>query len=466
MKAIRLLIAATLLTTAASASNHAEEAERHGRDRVTEVYIMVDEESTDPEVCEFETQDEMRRALRRRSDGEREKKICMAEMLADVQRTGFQSTAAPSIIIAQRESKFAFGIGGIINLRTSYDMGGTVSNIDFVTSDIPIPGNYATHQQLIMDASTSRIFFSGVANTRALGRVNFYIDMDFRGGSYYSDGIVNNYRPSLRTAYVQLMGFTLGRDVTTFCDLDSAPTTVDFQGPSAYSYNYATLLRYERTICNDHMTMGIALEQPNVSGTYDSYFEAIPQRLPDIPVYLQYEFGESRQSHIRASAVFRDMYAYNVTDDDNTSLFGWGVQASGRLQPFECMGLCFNGIYGKGITPYIQDLNGSGLDFTPNPEDNTQLQTMPMYAWQVGTDINVTERLTLNGGYSRVVVEEHNGYYTDSQFKSSQYVFGNIFYKITPRLQVACEYLFGSRRNMNEAYNSANRASMMAQFNF
>lgn len=88
-----------------------------------------------------------------------------------------------------------------------------VDNIDFVTYDIPVPGNYATRQKLTMDASTSRLFVKAIANTRRLGRVVVYIDGDFRGGA------VNSCTPRLRSAYVSFLGLTLGRDVTTFCDL-------------------------------------------------------------------------------------------------------------------------------------------------------------------------------------------------------------------------------------------------------
>lgn len=66
-----------------------------------------------------------------------------------------------------------------------------------------------------------------ITNTRALGRVVVFMDADFRGGAEGS------YTPRLRSAYVSFLGFTLGRDVTTFCDLSAAPTTIDFQGPNA-----------------------------------------------------------------------------------------------------------------------------------------------------------------------------------------------------------------------------------------
>ena len=56
--------------------------------------------------------------------------------------------------------------------------------------------DYASRQRLSMDASTSRIYLKGIANTRALGRVVVYVSTDFRGGAQGS------YTPRLREAYV------------------------------------------------------------------------------------------------------------------------------------------------------------------------------------------------------------------------------------------------------------------------
>ncbi|MFI3259761.1 MAG: DcaP family trimeric outer membrane transporter [Rikenellaceae bacterium] len=467
MKAIRLLIVATLITSAATARSYDSRDYRRAARNEAEVVLIVDDNESEPEIYEFENPEEAKIKLRERADCKLKCKEIASMQLTEVVPTGFSSAKSPSLVFTQKENKFSFGIGGFINFRTSYDFNGTVENIDFVTADIPIPGTYASHQQIMMDASTSRVFLAGVVNSRALGAVEIYFDMDFRGNTGYNgSGITNSYTPRVRDAYAKFLGITVGRTVTTFCDLHSAPETVDFQGPSAYPFNFATMIRYEHTFCDDRLTAAIALEQPSLSATYGSTYEAIPQRVPDLPVYLQYSFGTKRDNHFRASAVFRDMYAYDATDDENTALFGWGVQASGRVTPFEWMGLCFNGIYGKGISRYIQDLNGLGLDFTPNPEDTSNIQTMPMYAWQAAMNLNLTHRLTMNGGYSRVVVEKENGYYSDDQYRKSEYIFGNLFYSVTPRMVIACEYLYGQRINMNCLSNSANRVSLMTQLSF
>ena len=384
-----------------------------------------------------------------------------SEDFAQTMRTGFQQVQNPQFIFATRNNRFALGIGGYVNLRTSYDFKGAVDNIDFVPYSIPMSATYANRQRIMMDATTSRLFTKAVVNSRQLGRIVAFVDMDFRGGAEFS------YTPRLRSAYVSMLGFTAGRDVTTFCDLDAAPITVDFQGPNAYNFNFATLLRYEIEFLDRHLKAGLAAEMPVVSGTYDEAFAPISQRIPDVPIYFQYAWGENRQSHFRASAILRNMYLHNNLTDDNTSLFGWGVQASGRIEPCDYFVLYYNGVYGKGITPYIQDLTGSGLDFTPNPANAEQIQTMPMWSWQVAGQVNIIpSTLFASGGYSTVRVNHHNGYYAETQYKRGTYIFGNVFYQVNPNLRLALEYLHGSRSNMNDTKGEANRLSVMVQYNF
>ena len=379
---------------------------------------------------------------------------------AETHRRGFQQHDRPQFVFSSKENRFSFSLGGFVALRAAYDAGGIVENIYFVTYDIPVVGNYATRQKLTLDASTSRLFLKAIANTRAVGRVVIYLDGDFRGGA------ANSYTPRLRSAYVSLLGLTLGRDVTTFCDLEAAPATVDFQGPNAYNFNFATLVRYERSFAEGRLSFGVAAEMPVVSGTYGEGFDAIPQRVPDIPFYLQYAWGGDRSSHIRASAVVRNMYLHDLTRKSDTSLTGWGVQFSGTIRCCDPLRLFMNGVYGKGITPYIQDLTGSGLDFTPCPRDETRIRTMPMWGWQAAAQIALTPRLFLSGGYSTVRVQRSHGFYAADEYKRGQYVFGNVFYTIAPRCKVAGEYLYGSRRDMAAGKGHANRVNVMLQYGF
>jgi len=202
-----------------------------------------------------------------------------------------------------------------------------------------------------------------------------------------------------------------------------------------------------------------------VSATYSEAYLAMRQRIPDIPVYLQYAWGENRDSHIRASGVFRNMYVRNAVDADNVRLFGWGVQASGTIKVFPALRLFMNGVYGRGITPYIQDLTGSGLDFLPS-STGEDVKVIPMWGWQAAAQINLSRRMFISGGFSMVNVDREEGYSFDNEYKQGRYIFGNIFYKLTPRCSIGAEYLYGSRKNMNSEKNHANRVNLEVKYHF
>lgn len=451
MKTLRLLIVALLFASTASAQRFAGDA--RGDEYSPTVYLISVHEIDTVYNCGGCAAMEAAALNRMAVAG-------ATQDYFETHRPGFQQVERPQFVFASKNNKFSFAVGGFIRLRAGYDFDGIVDNIDFIPYDIPIPGNYNTRQKLMMDATDSRLYVKAITNTRALGRVVVFIDGDFHGGAE------NSYTPRLRSAYVQFKGFTFGRDITTFCDLQAAPMTVDFQGPNAYNFNFATMVRYEVSFARDRLQFGVAAEMPRVSATYNDNFAPLRQRVPDFPAYLQLSWGENRDSHIRASGVIRDMYLHNNLTGSNTTMIGWGAQFSGTIKCFPWLRLFMNGVYGRGITPYIQDLTGSGLDFTPNPQNPEQVRSMPMWGWQAAAQFNFSRRVWISGGYSMVRVQKSDGYYSDDQYKQGQYIFGNIFYAITPRCKLAGEYLYGSRKNMDLDHNHANRVNLMVQYNF
>ena len=225
MKHIRLFLAALLLSSAATAQTLQPNEEYSP----TVYLIGVEESVAVDDACD---------KLSLMSDATQD--------YLDTHRHGFQQTERPMFVFATRDNRFSLALGGFIALRASYDFDGISDNLDFIPYDIPLTANYNNRQQLLMDASTSRLYFKGVANSNMLGRVVIYVDADFRGGS------AGSYTPRIRSAYVSMLGFTLGRDVSTFCDLQAAPTTIDFQGPNAYNFNFATMIRYEYCFADHH----------------------------------------------------------------------------------------------------------------------------------------------------------------------------------------------------------------------
>ncbi len=452
MKKVLLIIGAMVATFTATAQHHRVQKFYHDGAEPTVYIISVSE--TDTISCAPQGCNQQEMVM---------KNVAVRAAIEDhknATRDGYQQVQTPSAIFADKRNTFSFAIGGDIALRAAYSFNRTVNNIDMVPYNVPMTLTPADKQELRLDASTSRIFIRGIANTKKLGQVHIFMDLDFRGG------LTGSYTPRIRSGYVQMLGLTIGRDVTTFCDLTAAPTTIDFQGPNAYNFRFATMIRYERDFLDNHLKAGVAAEMPGVSGTYGETLSAIPQRVPDFPIYLQYSWGKNRESHIRASAVFRDMYLYNKARSSEDDLFGWGVQFSGNIHITKYLELFMNGIYGEGVTRYINDLMGSGLDFTPRPDDPTRVQATPMYGWQAAAQINILPNLFVSGGYSTVSVVKKNGVYSEDMYKQGQYIFGNVFWNLTPRFVLAAEYLYGSRKNMNGEKAHANRINLLAKYSF
>ncbi len=370
---------------------------------------------------------------------------------------GFQQSHKPNYIFSSHDNRFMIALGGYVNTRVAYDMKGIVDDTDFVTYDIPTAESYATRQKLTMDATTSRLFVKAIAVSRTLGNIVTYIETDFRG--YRGD-------LRLRLAYISFKGFMFGRNITTFCDLDAGPNTVDFQGPNSYSVHYSTMIRYVLPI-GKHWSIAAAAEMPSLSATYPAeLFSGIPQRVPDFPVYVQYRWSKRNPSHIRFSAIFRDMYYHAEATGKNMAQFGWGVQLSGNVRFARRVNLMFNGIYGEGITPYIQDLSGSGLDLVPRNTDRLSMQTLPMFGFFAAAQVNITPRTFISGGYSWVKVDSGDKYRTENLYKDATYIFCNIFHNLTSSCKIAVEYLHGIRQDVSGAEGSANRVQAMIQYNF
>ncbi|MBR4970117.1 MAG: porin [Alistipes sp.] len=452
MKKFFLIIGAMAVTFSVTAQNHRLQRFHHGNSEPTVYIISVSETDTiscTPQGCNMQDL-----AMKNASV-----KAAIKDH-KNATRDGFQQASTPSAIFADKRNTFSFAIGGDVALRAAYSFDRTVNNIDMVPYNVPMTLTPADKQEIRMDATTSRLFLRGIANTTKLGQVHVFMDFDFRGGA------AGSYTPRIRSGYVQMLGLTVGRDVTTFCDLTAAPTTIDFQGPNAYNFRFATMIRYEHSFLDNHLLAGVAAEMPSVSGTYGETLSAIPQRVPDFPIYLQYAWGENRDSHIRASAVFRDIYLYNKAQNGEDDLFGWGVQLSGNIHITKYLELFMNGIYGEGITRYINDLMGSGLDFTPRPDDHSRVQVTPMFGWQIAAQINILPNLFVSGGYSAVTVRKKNGIYSEDMYKQGQYIFGNVFYNLTPRFALAAEYLYAHRKNMDGLKAHSNRINILAKYSF
>ena len=366
----------------------------------------------------------------------------------------FQDPRAPRFIMVDRKNRVAFGIGGYVKATTSYDFAGIANDIDFVTYDIPVPKGDFNKSQILMDASTSRLFFKLVGQNRVLKKFSAYIETDFRG---------NNYSLRLRQAYLSFRGMIMGQTWSTFVDLAAIPPTIDFEGPTASVAARNVQFRYSIPF-KDKWEFAIALENPNYSATLNDYVQIAKQRCPDIPMYLQYKWKNG--SHLRFSGILRGMRYNNLLNAEGRTAFGWGVQMSGIANMSAKFTLYYQGVYGKGISKYINDLGGNNLDLAIS-ENGGELKPIPVAGGVMGLQYNILDNLFASVNYSYLrLFDDGDILYSPSMYKQGQYLAANMFMTLDNDWQFGVEYLWGARKNQDDMKSYANRIQIMAQYNF
>lgn len=378
-------------------------------------------------------------------------------MVYDTRQLHFQDPRAPRFLFVDRKGRVAFGVGGYVKVTASYDFDGALPNRDFVTYDIPVPGNPAERNQFQMDASASHLFFKLVGDNSVLGKYTVFIDGDFRAGQDYG------FR--LDQAYVQTRGFLIGQTWSTFVDAAAAPPTIDCEGPVGMTSVRNVMMRYTLDL-GKHWQIAGAIENPSVTCTLDEgYNTTIRQRMPDIPFYIQYGWNGGHD-HIRASGLLRGLSYRDLVAGRNRSVLGWGVQLSGMAHLTPKLMLYYQGVYGYGYGEYLNGLNDEGFDLIPDSDAKGKLYAPETLGYVAGLSYVFSPKFFVSASYSQSRVYSKQGSLSPDSYRYAQYIVGNVFYNLTSDCSVGIEYLYGRRSNLNREDGRANRINTMIRYNF
>ncbi len=378
-------------------------------------------------------------------------------LFEETQSQWFQDPKAPRFLLMDREGKFALGIGGHVKGTTEVDFGGITKNIDFYPSQISTreTSNYGSSQYQ-MDISSSTLFLKMVGTTELTGDFVLYTAADFRGPN-------NTFR--LRNAYASFLGLTVGYDFGAFMDVAALPPTIDGAGPSGSTNYRTTQINYiYKKLPNWQFSASI--EMPVVEGITNEVFFFEGQRVPTIPVAVQYNWNP--RSHFRAGAVLRSMSYDNDVEKKSYSETGWGVQASTMFNIGQRWQTFGQFTYGKGIGQYISDIAPMHLDLVDDPNNEAKMQVLPMMGWYAGLQYNILPNLFLSGTFSVSRQYSENGYAAANPdaYRMGQYIATNAFWDATPDLRIGVEYLRGWRTDFTQSTNHSNRANLVLQYSF
>lgn len=380
----------------------------------------------------------------------------------------------PKFAIQTKNKAFALSIGGNISVVAGADLGNDLyqqpaAGLAFVTGEIPVPATQGHKSDFYIAGVNSFVDFTAVGFAGTENQITGYVKLGTNGVS-----------PSLAMtrAYITWRGFTMGEALTLAQDgYACQPPTIDPQGPNGDVSTIGMQISYKSPSYNG-FRYALGIEMPTYyssNGIYrghdyakvrGQYVDAtVNDVVPDVPMWVEYQASPSNR--VRATAILRDFQYQDLVANKRRNLFGWGTMLSGNFSFYEPLTFNFQGIYGKGIGNFLQDIAGRPLSYTPSNSELGKMQANPMMGLVFGASYNATPKLQFNavGSYSRVWdVEDYATMNSNANYKYADYLAVNCFYNITNYLQWGVEYLYGRHQTWN--HGGANDSRIQTQMSF
>lgn len=376
----------------------------------------------------------------------------------------------PRFTLVGKDRKFYLGMGANVKMVGDFDWGSPLSNPNiFAPADIPMSTAEGNKSQTLFSVGQSNIYWNFVALPGSKNQVGLFFDIIFLGKT--STPVIQ-----IHHLYMKYRGFTAGYIVSTFTDLKAEPYSIDFGGPAAVCLVRHPNIYYTAKFGKDKMwSAQLGLDMPHAgkldytedykgkSFTLSSTTEYINQRMPDIPLFLQRSWAKG-EGWLRFSAIFRDLQYRSLVSNDskNKGEFGWGIKLSGKTPIVGGLSANYMAVYGKGVSSYIQDMNGEGQDLVPNATTTGKLETVKTWGAYGSLRYDFGKCAFINFTYSQVrAYAKDFGSGWGEMYKYGQYVTGNLIFNISSFAQCGVEYLWGRRMNYNGKQNHDNRIMLM-----
>jgi DcaP outer membrane protein len=346
-------------------------------------------------------------------------------------------------------------IGGYFKTDFIEDLKPAGNTDSFVPSSFPVPQPTSVNNSTVSIRPTRLSLDFRVPST-TLGEVRFYLEGDLFG--------TNATTPRLRHAYAQVRNVLLGQTFSNFMDPDASPDTLDFQGPNGMVSIRNPQLRYGFAL-SPSTTLYLSVEKPSSDVAFKPPSASIQSNAPgpDGVIRLRQEF---ERGHIQVAAIFRSIEASVTTAPPRSaSVFGWGINASTGFRTFGKDNAIFAVAAGHGISRYIQDTSGLGID--AEPASSTSLKATPAIGVEASYQHYWFKRLRSSAIYSYAAV---NNTAFDSAFAApynhATYTGANMIWNPYGSLNVGAEFLYGWTMLQNGQSANVPRFQLSAKYSF
>jgi hypothetical protein len=324
----------------------------------------------------------------------------------------------------------------------------------FVPSSIPIPsqsgpGNF----QASIRGSRLQAEFRIPSD---LGTARAFVQLDFFGPN-------GTTAPRLRHYYAQLDNILVGQTFTNFMDPDAFADSLDTQGANSAISVRVPQARYGFGLgggASGYVSIEVPATNINfsISGT-----PAVPLTpAPDGTIRLRKEW---EGGHIQVASVFRDLSVQLPNGGPQESAFGWGVNATGGVEVFGRDNIVLQLAYGHGISRYVGDAGGLGLDAAPRTETDLSLRALPLFATYASYQHYWSPAVRSNATFGFVQVQNTAFQLADTYHKST-YSSVNLIWNPVGSLDLGAEFLYGWVQEKNGAHANAPRIQFTGRYRF
>ncbi|MCF0192450.1 MAG: hypothetical protein HUK05_03340, partial [Prevotella sp.] len=310
----------------------------------------------------------------------------------------------PHFAIVGHNKNFYFSTGARLRFTTSFDWGNPVehpNNMEVSRLEKADDGDESLFQ---MAAGTSQIYFNIIGFPHTQNQVGLFISLDLDANGN------NSYHLKAGQIYMRYRNLQCGYAKSMYCDRNAQVFCINSARPCASNDHNSVQINYQRALTKN-LSCGVGIEIPDVS-----YSQYIPckavnkqsgedelvdayQKKPDVPLYLNYTFGNS--GHVRLSGVLRNISYHNYISQKTEYHLGWGLKLSGNYNTgaFEFYGTAQGG---KGIANYITGNHGKGLDLVPDGdyETNGKLSATGTFGCIGAVKYNITPKVFTTGVFS------------------------------------------------------------------
>jgi len=344
-------------------------------------------------------------------------------------------------------------IGGYFKTDFIRDLKPAGNTDAFVPSSFPVPQVVGSNNATVSIRPTRLTLDFRIPST-TLGDVRFYVEGDLFG--------TNATTPRLRHAYAQVKNFLVGQTFSNFMDPDGFPDTLDFQGPNGMVNLRNPQLRYGFAL-TPSTTFYLSVEKASsdVLFTTPQFTDKPNSPASDGALRLRQEF---ERGHFQLAGIFRSIGAF-LPNGKSDAVFGWGLNASTGVRTFGKDDVVFAVAAGHGISRYIQDTSGLGIDAEPASAANPHLEATPAVGVEAAYQHFWIKALRSSVVYSYAAVN-NSDLAAPTTFNHSTYTAANVIWNPLGSLNIGAEFLYGWVMEQNHLTANAPRIQFSAKYSF